>query len=160
MGIDVKVLMLLFVHVASSFAALSAMRAGIAASTLRVGIASCESRSAVRASLSSEMSSAWKALGYNIGSQLGELNVLDADEVDALLAGMRAQILGEEPSDPLAVYVPMASDMLQQKQAAAAEKASAAGVAALEAAAAEGGATRTDSGLVVQTQVEGSGDSP
>merc|ERR1711920_1028061 len=151
---------MLVAHVAS-FAALSVMRMSIASSTMRMGMAaSTSSRSAARAVLSPEKVSAWKALGYNIGSQLGELNVLDADEVDALLAGIRAQLRGEEPSDPLSVYVPMASDMLRAKQAAAAEKTAEAGLAALEVAAAEEGASKTDSGLVVQTLLEGSGTSP
>jgi len=145
--------MVLFVHAASTH---SVMRSTMPMSS-RVGMAT---RAAVRAALPPEKVSAWKALGYNIGSQLGELSVLDADEIDALLAGMRAQIMGEEPSDALATYVPMASDLLRAKQAAAAEKTSAAGLAALEAAGAEAGAIKTDSGLVVQTLAEGSGDSP
>jgi len=158
-------MLLTIIHVAALSAmqsvASSAMRMGVAASSMQFGMAATSpSRAAVRAALSSENTAAFKALGFNIGSQLGELNVLDVEEVDAMLTGMRSQILGEEPSDPLSVYVPMASELLRAKQAAAAEKSSAAGLAVLEGAAAEEGATKTASGLVVQTLTEGSGASP
>lgn len=61
---------------------------------------------------------------------------------------------------PLAEYVPKASELIRERASKKAEAAVAAGVAALEAAAAEDGATRTASGLVVLPLTEGDGASP
>ncbi len=117
-------------------------------------------RGLVVAKLSDDDSLAYQALGYNIGRQLGELSVLEADEIDAMLLGMRANLLGEEPAAPLSVYVPKASAMLQAKQSIASDKAAALGSSFLAEAAKEAGAVQTDSGLVVLDLVKGDGPSP
>jgi len=117
-------------------------------------------RSFIRATLDSEDTKAFKALGYNIGRQMGELKVLDVAELDCVLAGMRSNILGEEPEVPLAVYVPKAAAMMQSKKAAAAEMTVAAGKDYLAAAGAETGAVTTPTGLVYLETVAGSGGSP
>jgi FKBP-type peptidyl-prolyl cis-trans isomerase len=100
------------------------------------------------------------AIGFNIGNQLRDLKELSPAEVDATLAGMRSSILGEEPKVPLSEYVPLGAALLQSRMEAAVEAASSKGVEALVAAAAESGATKTASGLVVKHLVDGSGPSP
>ena len=117
-------------------------------------------RRALATALDGETDKSLYALGFNVGRQMGELKSLDGAELDAVLRGMRACVLGEEPDVPLSEYVPKAAAILQAKQAAAAEASVAAGAEALKAAAAEDGATQTASGLVVKTLVEGSGDPP
>ena len=114
----------------------------------------------VRAALDAEDGKALKALGYNIGGQLGDLAVLDAEEIDAVLSGMRSHLVGDDWPCDMQAYVPLGGKILQEKQAAIAEKVAAAGMAALEAAAKEEGATKTASGLVVQMLEEGDGASP
>jgi len=113
-----------------------------------------------RAALTSEEGKAFHAVGYNIGTQLGELRGFTEENVDDILSGVRAALLDEPPEVPLAEYVPKASEMIKAKEAKKAQEAAAAGVTALEAAAAEEGATKTESGLVVFPLTEGSGDSP
>jgi FKBP-type peptidyl-prolyl cis-trans isomerase len=110
--------------------------------------------------LSDEDKAGLESLGYNVGKQLGDLAVLDAEEIDAVLAGIKGSLLGKEPEKPLAEYVPKGIEILHNKQKIAAVEEAKAGVAALEKAATEEGATKTASGLVIQTLTEGTGDSP
>lgn len=100
------------------------------------------------------------ALGFNIGTQLGDLIGSSEAEVDDILTGIKAALLQEPPEVPLAEYVPKASQMMQARQAEKSKEIVAAGEKALEKAAAEDGATKTDSGLVVLDLEEGSGASP
>ena len=111
-------------------------------------------------SLSTEEGKAWHAVGFNIGGQLGDLQGLGAEATEDLLTGIRAALMQEPPEVPLAEYVPKAQMMIQAKAAEKAKAVVAAGEKALEAAAAEEGATKTDSGLVVLIEREGDGDSP
>jgi len=110
--------------------------------------------------LEAESETAYYAMGFNIARQLAELTVLEADEIDALLSGMRANLVGEEPKAPLAIYVPKAGELLQAKQAERAMAIIAEGAVAIDAAAAEEGAVKTESGLVFLSITEGTGDSP
>ena len=113
-----------------------------------------------RASLSTEEGKAWHALGFNIGTQLGDLRDCSSEEVDDICSGIKNALLGEPPEVPLNEYVPKASEMIKARAMAAAEKAAEAGKEALAAAAKEEGATQTESGLVVQMEREGDGASP
>jgi len=115
---------------------------------------------AVCAALDQETKDAFACMGYNIGRQLGELKVLSEEELDSLLVGMKANILGEEPPAPLSVGVPKAGELMQQRAAVAAAKAAEAGKAALASAAKEEDATQTESGLVIKTLVAGTGKAP
>ena len=74
---------------------------------------------------------------------------LDGAELDAVLRGMRACVLGEEPDVPLSEYVPKAAAILQAKRRGRRGRRRA--PRRLPAAAAEDGATQTASGLVVKT---------
>lgn len=113
-----------------------------------------------RASLATEEDKALHAIGFNIGTQLGDLRGFEPEGVESILSGIRAALLEEPPEVPLAEYVPKASELIRERASKKAEAAVAAGVAALEAAAAEDGATRTASGLVVLPLTEGDGASP
>jgi len=118
--------------------------------------------SAVRmVDLPTEDAKALHALGFNVGNQLGEINAgWDEAQIDYILSGVKASFLSQDPAVPLQEYVPKAAAMIQDKRFQAAEAAAAAGTAALEAAAQESGATKTASGLVIKTLVEGTGDAP
>jgi FKBP-type peptidyl-prolyl cis-trans isomerase FkpA len=115
---------------------------------------------ACAAPLDAETANAFRCMGFNIGRQLGELNVLEEDEIDALLAGIKDNLVGEDPAGPLSEGVPKAAAIMQARAAAQAEKAAAAGLEFLATAAKEDGATQTDSGLVVKDLVVGTGKSP
>ena len=111
--------------------------------------------------LEKEQETAFEAMGFSVGTNmLGELKVLDADEVDALLTGVRASLLGEKPPAPLSIYVPKANELMQEKMVAKATAAIAEGEKVIDAAAAEPDAVKTDSGLVYLSITEGTGDSP
>jgi len=108
-----------------------------------------------------EHSTAFTAMGYSVGNNmLAELKVLDADEVDALLRGVRASLLGEEPPAPLSEYVPMANELMNERKVAKTTMALAEGRRAVDVAAAEPGAVKTESGLVYLPLAEGEGESP
>jgi FKBP-type peptidyl-prolyl cis-trans isomerase len=125
-----------------------------------LGAASAARTVSAKASLSTEESKAWHALGYNIGTQLGDLKGCDEGEVDNICSGIKAALLNEPPEVPLADYVPKASTMIKERMMKKAEEDAAKGKAALEEAAKEKGATQTASGLVVLTETEGDGASP
>lgn len=115
----------------------------------------------VHASLGGETRAALVALGYNVGNGLArDFDVLDLEERDALLEGIRSRLQRQQPPVPLQEYVPKAIEMLEGRQAARAESMAREGEAALARAAAEPGAVQTASGLVIQTLAEGSGASP
>ena len=112
-------------------------------------------------SLPTDEAKALHALGFNIGTQLGDIKVgFDESEIDYILSGIKASLSDEPPDVPLSEYVPRAAAMIQAKKAKMSEKAAAAGLEALEAAAKEEGATQTESGLVIKNLVEGDGASP
>jgi FKBP-type peptidyl-prolyl cis-trans isomerase FkpA len=116
--------------------------------------------SAVRMGLDTEEGKAWHALGFNIGTQLKDLQGSSETEVDDILSGIKAALMQEPPEVPLDEYVPKASMMMQERAAEKGKAMIEEGKKALEAAAAEDGATKTDSGLVVLIENEGSGASP
>lgn len=99
-------------------------------------------------------------MGFNIGRQLGELNVLEEEEIDALLGGIRAYLTDDGPPGPLSEGVPKAAAIMQERAAAKAEEAAKEGLVFLGKAAEEEGAVQTDSGLVVKDLVVGDGKSP
>ena len=115
---------------------------------------------AARAALTTEEGKAFHAIGFNIGSQLGDLKGFTEENVDDVLTGIRAALLEQPPEVPLAEYVPKAAEMIKERASAKAAQAEVAGAAALKAAGTEAGAIVTASGLVVLPLTEGSGASP
>ena len=95
-----------------------------------------------------------------MSSQIPQLKGLSATEVDTFVDGIRANIAGEQSAVDLAKYVPMATMLLQSREAEIAKKVAAAGVRALAAAADEDGAMKTPGGAVLLVEKEGSGAKP
>ena len=110
--------------------------------------------------LNPEDSKGLYAVGFNIGNQLAELSVLEPEQVDAIVSGIRDRLVNNEPSVPLPEYVPKGGAIVEAAQRKRAEALAAVGVKALAAAAQEPGATQTGTGLVVQTLEPGEGPSP
>ena len=131
-------------------------------SSPRLGFAASIRSTPVRMVLSDDDTMAIYAVGFNIGSQLNELSVLDEDSIDTLLLGVKDRLLGNNPNvaGSLAELVPKGGALVQAAAAAKAEVALAAGKELLKAAASEAGAVQTGSGLVYQELVAGSGESP
>ena len=117
-------------------------------------------RAAVRAALDTETANAFGCMGFNIGRQLGELNVLEEEEIDALLGGIKSYLMEDGPPGPLSEGVPKAAAIMQERAAAKAEEAAKEGIVFLGKAAEEEGAVQTDSGLVVKDLVVGDGKAP
>ena len=107
-----------------------------------------------------DTANAFSCMGFNIGRQLSELNVLEEDELDALLAGIKLNLMDDDPPGPLSEGVPRAAEIMRERVGAQAKKAAEAGVALLAEAAKEKGAVQTESGLVVMDLVVGEGKSP
>ena len=108
----------------------------------------------------SEEAKALYALGCNVGRQLGDLTCFKPAELDNLLRGMKAVLTHSELEVDLAAYLPKAAELFKARQEAETAEVVKAGETALAEAAAESGATRTSSGLVIKTLQEGKGEPP
>jgi len=106
-------------------------------------------------------------LGYTLSGKLGPFQGLSGTELDALLAGLRDGIGNAKPQVDINQYGPKISSLAQarsaklaeqDKQVADQEKAASADF--LAKAAAEKGATKSPSGLIMRVIKEGSGPSP
>jgi FKBP-type peptidyl-prolyl cis-trans isomerase FkpA len=109
--------------------------------------------------LQSEDQKTFYALGLVLSRSLGQFN-LTATELELVTAGLADGVLQREPKVDLQAY----AQKLQALQTARAQATSAAekkvGEAFADKAAAEKGATKTTSGLVMTTVKEGTGASP
>ena len=108
--------------------------------------------------LKTDQDKALYALGVSLGSRLGPF-ALTAAELEFVKAGLSDSALGKPKLDPLAYRTQI--QQLQSSRAAtvaAAEKKASEGF--LAKAAAEPGAKRTGSGLVIKTLTAGTGPSP
>ena len=75
-------------------------------------------------SLPTDEAKALHALGFNIGTQLGDIKVgFDESEIDYILSGIKASLSDEPPDVPLSEYVPRAAAMIQAKKAKMSEDA-------------------------------------
>ena len=103
------------------------------------GSAACLSWGGGGSSTDSEEGKELHALGHLIGNQLKDLRGFTPTELDTVLAGLRASLLGETPSVPLDTYAPKAAlllrDHVQAHTAAEAKRNSAQDEAGLKAAA-------------------------
>ena len=93
-------------------------------------------------------------------NQLGELNVLEEDEIDALLAGIKSNLMDDGPPGPLSVGVPRAAEIMRERAVAETEKVAEAAIELLAEAAKEKGAVQTSSGLVIKDLAVGDGQTP
>ena len=110
--------------------------------------------------LDSEEARTLYAMGCSVGQQIGDLTCLPPCEIDTLLIGVRDVLTRSKPQVDLNTYMPKAAELLQARAAAEAERAAQAGAAALAAAASKPGAVQTESGLVIESIVDGDGDFP
>ena len=99
------------------------------------------------------------ALGLVISQNLVPFS-LTAVDLDAVKAGMTDGVLKKEPKVDMQAYGPKLQELQTARLAVAAVAEKKAGKAFLDKAAAEKGATRTASGLIITTLKPGTGPSP
>ena len=99
------------------------------------------------------------ALGLVISQNLSSFN-LNATELDAVLAGISDGVLKKEYKVEVQTYGPKITALQTARAGAAASVEKKAGQAYLDKAAAEKGATRTASGLIITTLKPGTGAAP
>lgn len=99
------------------------------------------------------------ALGLVISQNLAAFHLTAAD-LEAVKAGMTDGVLKKEPKIDLQAYGPKLQTLQTTRLAAAAAIEKKAGQAFLDKAAAEKGATKTASGLIITTLKAGNGASP
>lgn len=99
------------------------------------------------------------ALGVVISQNLAPFSLTAAD-LDAVKAGLTDGVLKKEPRVDMPAYVPKIQEIQNARLAVAAVGEKKAGKAFLDKAAAEKGATRTASGLIITTLKPGNGASP
>lgn len=109
--------------------------------------------------LKTEEQKALYALGLAISQNLAAFYLTPAD-LEAVTAGMTDGVLKKEPKVNLQAYGPKIQELQTARLAVAAAAEKKAGQAFLAKAAAEKGATRTASGLIITTLKAGSGASP
>jgi FKBP-type peptidyl-prolyl cis-trans isomerase FkpA len=107
----------------------------------------------------SEEQKLFYALGLSVGRQI-QLFEMTPEELAYLQAGLRAQVMGEEPAVELQAYGPKLQELARARSDARAEKENEKSKSFLEQAAKEEGAIRTDSGLVYKSLTEGTGAQP
>jgi FKBP-type peptidyl-prolyl cis-trans isomerase FkpA len=99
------------------------------------------------------------ALGLVISQNLASFN-LSAADLEPVLAGVSDGVLKKEYKVDVQTYAPKISQLQASRAGAAAAVEKKAGQAFLDKAAAEKGATRTPSGLIITTIKPGTGPSP
>jgi FKBP-type peptidyl-prolyl cis-trans isomerase FkpA/FKBP-type peptidyl-prolyl cis-trans isomerase FklB len=107
----------------------------------------------------SDTDKAFYAFGFNLSQQLGMLNLTPA-EFDQIKAGLTDGVMKKTPqADPKEFY-PKFQQLARERVVANAGAEKKAGQEFLEKAAKESGATKTASGMVIQTIKEGTGEKP
>ncbi len=117
---------------------------------------------ALPSAIAADMTDDQKAL-YAVGVALGQQTAvfsLTPAEAEYVKKGFTDSLAGAKPAVDLETVRPKVQQLLASRQAAAGEKAGAAGKVQLERAAAEKGAVKTQSGLVYLSLREGKGASP
>jgi len=99
------------------------------------------------------------ALGVVISQNLATFN-LSASDLEPVLAGLSDGVLKKESKVDVQAYAPRITQLQASRAGAAAATEKKAGQAFLDKAAAEKGATRTPSGLIITTIKPGTGPSP
>ena len=99
------------------------------------------------------------ALGLALAQNLASFNLTEP-EVELVKAGLEDGVLNRKKQIDLETYGPRIQELAKSRQAAVAAGEKKAGQAFLEKAAAEKGAKKTDSGLIVTEIKAGSGESP
>jgi FKBP-type peptidyl-prolyl cis-trans isomerase FkpA len=99
------------------------------------------------------------AIGVAVSRSLGPFNLTD-QELEFVMAGLADGVRHKEPKVDLQVYGPKIQALQTARVGVTAAAEKQAGQAFLEKAAAETGATKTQSGMVITTIKAGEGDSP
>jgi FKBP-type peptidyl-prolyl cis-trans isomerase FkpA/FKBP-type peptidyl-prolyl cis-trans isomerase FklB len=99
------------------------------------------------------------ALGLAISQSLGSFNLSEA-ELELVKVGLTDGVLKKPRQVDLQTYGPRVQDLMRTRTAATAAAERKSGQAFLDTAAAEKGATKTPSGLIVSTIKSGTGASP
>ncbi|MBH0181004.1 MAG: FKBP-type peptidyl-prolyl cis-trans isomerase [Nitrospira sp.] len=99
------------------------------------------------------------ALGLAISQSLGTFSLSEA-ELDMVKVGMTDGVLKQNPKVDLQTYGPKIQALQQARTTVVAENEKKAGAAYLAKAAAEKGATKTESGIIISTMKAGSGATP
>lgn len=114
---------------------------------------------AAAADLTTDEQKTLYALGVAIGQSLGQFSLSEA-ELELVLTGVSDNILKRPIQVDMQTFGPKLQQLAQARMAALAEKEKQAGAAYVAKAAAEPGASKTESGAIVQTLKEGSGATP
>lgn len=99
------------------------------------------------------------AIGIAVSRSLGPFNLTD-QELELVMAGLADGVRHKEPRVDLQVYGPKIQALQSARVSVTAAAEKKAGQAFLDKAAAETGATKTPSGIVITTIKAGEGDSP
>jgi FKBP-type peptidyl-prolyl cis-trans isomerase FkpA/FKBP-type peptidyl-prolyl cis-trans isomerase FklB len=99
------------------------------------------------------------AIGVAVSRSLGPFNLTD-QELELVMAGVADGVHHKEPKVDLQVYGPKIQALQSARVSVTAAAEKQAGQAFLDKAAAETGATKTPSGMVITTIKAGEGDSP
>jgi len=99
------------------------------------------------------------ALGLAISQNLNTFNLTEA-ELEMVKSGMSDGVLHKTPKADLQTYGPKLQELQRTRMTAIAAEEKKAGQAFLDKAAAEKGATKTASGLIIKTLKPGTGASP
>jgi FKBP-type peptidyl-prolyl cis-trans isomerase FkpA/FKBP-type peptidyl-prolyl cis-trans isomerase FklB len=126
---------------------------------LVAGFLSCAPGEPTPVALETEEQKTLYALGFTLASAIRAYG-LDEGEVDLVLGGARDAALGREAQVPMNEYRAKVRGYDQEKRQAMARQEQEEGKAFLEEMAAQEGAVRTESGLIMQEIQPGSGESP
>jgi FKBP-type peptidyl-prolyl cis-trans isomerase FkpA/FKBP-type peptidyl-prolyl cis-trans isomerase FklB len=115
--------------------------------------------SAAGPELATEQQKVLYTLGIALARNLASFNLTPA-ELETVKAGLTDGVAGREPKVDPQVYGPKLQELQHQRMAAASDVEKKAGQAFRDKAAAEKGATKTASGLIITTLKPGNGPSP
>ena len=124
-----------------------------------VGIAGCNAATPPAAKIETDEQKTLYALGYAVSDNLKPFE-LTAEELEAIKAGFADGVAAKKPVVEPQEFYPKIRELQTKRMAAAAEKVKAAGTAYLSKAAAEQGAEKLASGVIVTSMKEGSGPAP
>jgi FKBP-type peptidyl-prolyl cis-trans isomerase len=115
--------------------------------------------SAPEAGVTTDQDKTLYAIGLVLGQQINDFK-LTASEVDIVSLGMKDSVLGLEPKAELEVYGPRIQQLMQERVQAGSVAEKEASDAWVAEQAAQPGAQRSDTGVVVIPITEGSGPNP
>jgi FKBP-type peptidyl-prolyl cis-trans isomerase FkpA len=127
--------------------------------SLAVILAGASSATAAGPELKSDDQKTMYAIGLAISRSLSGLNLSEA-ELELVKAGLTDGILRKEPKVDLQAWTPKIHELQQARLSAIAAEEKKAGQAYLDKAAAQKGATKTASGLIITTIKAGNGAAP